>query len=528
MVELRLPNIKGATEREQLIEIKGYLYQLAEQLQFALNNINTSSAQVVTNIPRVSSPISTASTGQSTQATFNSIKSLIIKSAEIVDAYYDEINRRLEGVYVAQSDFGDFAEKTSQEIEETSTSTIQRFENIQVLISNQGSELESVSGELASVSGEIASVSGEVASVKSDLQIIGTDLSYAQQSLVTIGSEIEAIDSYVATVEGEVNALDTSLQTTKTELQSKVETAKSELAGSINSTKSELSGSINTAKETLSSDINSAKEELSGNINSVKTNLEGSIDSAKEELTGSIDNVKNNLEGSIDNAVANANALADAAEEAARGYTDDTASALAGQIGETASDLEGKILDANSRIDDTNGAIEDLGSGLEDANKRLDSTEGALEATKTDLSASIQRVADSVSSTDKLLADAKAQLQGGIDDLEFILTGLKQIVIGVTAYIKSGLLYYTDAGVPVYGIEIGQEVESNGEKVFNKFSRFTSEKLSFYDPNGIEVAYISDKKLYIKQAEITISLKIGGIINLVMSNGDVVKKWAGG
>ena len=460
MVELRLPNIKGATEREQLMEIKAYLYQLTEQLQFALSSIDiSSSSQTVTNIPRISSPVSTASTGASTQATFNSIKSLIIKSAEIVDAYYEEINRRLESVYVAQSDFGDFAERTSQEIEETSTSTTQRFENIQVLITNQGRD--------------IASVSGEVEGVKGELQVIGEDLSYAQQSLVTISGEIEAIDSHVASVEGDVMALDTSLKTTKTELQSTVESTKTELAGSINSTNEELSVSI-------------------------------------------------------DNAVANANALADAAEEAAKGYTDDKASTLAGQIGETASDLKGQIVDTNSRIDDTNGAIEDLGTGLEDANKRIVSAEGAIEAAKSALSGSIQKVADSVSSTEKLLESAKAQLKGSIDDLEFYLSGLMEIVIGVTAYIKSGLLYYTDAGIPVYGIEIGQEVEHNGEKVFNKFSRFTSEKLSFYDPNGIEVAYISDNKLYIKQAEITISLKVGGIISLVKPNGDVVKKWVGG
>ena len=469
MVELRLPNIKGVTEREQLMEIRAYLYQLTEQLQFALNSIENNSSQTVTTLPRVSSPVSTASTGTSTQATFNSIKSLIIKSADIVDAYYEEINRRLESVYVAQSDFGKFAERTSQEIEETSSSTIQRFENIQVIITNQGSELEAVSNEISSVKG--------------DLQIIGEDISYAQNSIISIGKEIETIDGYVATVESEVNALDTSLQTAKTELQGTVETAKNELAGSINSTKAELSGSI--------------------------------------------DNVKTNLEGSIDNAVDNANDLADAAEAAAKGYTDDKTSALAGQIGETASDLKGQIVDTNSRIDDTNGALEDIGSGLRDANKRLDSAEGAIEAAKSALSSSIQRVADSVSETDKLLESAKAQLRGSIDDLTVIVTGLKQVIIGVEAYLKSGLLYYTDAGIPVYGLEIGQTVEVDGAEVFNKYARFTSEKLSFYDQNGIEVAYISDKKLYIKMAHITVSLQLGGIIQLVMSNGDVVKKWVG-
>lgn len=485
--KLRLPDIKG-NEEEQLKQIRSYLYQLVPQLQFALDSLSANSDGLTATpkslLPARANPyaVATLSDGDDTaQTTFNSIKSLIIKSSDIVEAYYEEINRMLKSVYVAQSDFGDFAEKTSQEIKETSTSTTQRFENIQVIITNQA--------------GEIYSVNSELSSVKGSLQTIGEDISYQQKDIITIKDDVDGIASNVVHIEANLGELDTNLRETS---------------------------------QTLSKNIEDAKTELENNVEDAKSELEASIDNTKEEFAGSIDNVKTNLEGSIGNAVANAGALADAAEEAAKGYTDDTASALVGQIGETASDLEGKILDTNSRIDDTNGAIDDLGVGLEDANKRLDSTEGALEAAKSDLSNSIQRVADSVSSTDKLLADAKAQLQGGIDDLEFILSGLKQIVIGVTAYIKSGLLYYTDAGIPVYGIEIGQEVETGGEKVFNKFSRFTSEKLSFYDPNGIEVAYISDKKLYIKQAEITISLKVGGIISLVLPNGDVVKKWAGG
>lgn len=471
-IELRLPNITGVTEKEQLLQIKSYLYQLSQELQYAFETVNktsgtSESTPSVTNQPYPGFTSSSGTESGNAQVTFAAMKSLIIKSADIVNAYYAEINKRLEGIYVAQSDFGEFAERTSQEIEETSASTIQRFENIQVIIDEA---IDSANGEFSSVYGSI--------------QTIGEDLSYQQQDIITIKENVEGISSEVVNLEVSIGDLDASLQETS--------------------------------------------ENLSKNINDTKTELEDSLDSAKEDLSDSINDVKTNLEGNIDNAIANANALADAAEAAAKGYTDDTANALAGQIGETASDLKGQIVDTNSRIDDTNGAIEDLGTGLKDANKRIVSAEGALEAAKSALSSSIQKVADSVSETDKLLESAKAQLKGSIDDITILVTGLKQTIIGVEAYLKSGLLYYTDAGIPVYGLEIGQTVEVSGTAVFNKYARFTSEKLSFYDQNGIEVAYISDNKLYIKQAEITISLKVGGIISLVLPNGDVVKKWAGG
>lgn len=399
-VQLRLPDISGS-DREQLVKIRSYLYQVIPQLEFALNNIGTSSSQVATPTPRSLIPTNTLSDANA-QSTFNAIKSLIIKSADIVEAYYEEINRKLEGVYVAQSDFGDYAEKTSQEIEANSTSTTQKFENIQVIITNHDSDISSIAG---------------------NLETIGQDLSYAQNNIVTINSNIDELGGYVATVEEEVSSLDTSLQTTKQELQTSVQNTKTELSGAINSTKEELSG----------------------------------------------------------------------------------------------------------RIDNTNGNVAGLGDGLNDTNTKLADVDRDLQDSKEIINEGIQSVQDSVTGVNALLEDAKAQLQGSLDDLQFYVTGLQDIIIGATAYLKSGLLYYTDAGIPVYGLEIGQSVtdEVTGTEVFNKYARFISEKLSFYDSNGIEVAYISDKKLFIRMAEITVSFQIGGLIDLVMANGDVVTKWVG-
>lgn len=104
---------------------------------------------------------------------------------------------------------------------------------------------------------------------------------------------------------------------------------------------------------------------------------------------------------------------------------------------------------------------------------------------------------------------------------------LEHSVIETNAHINSGLLYYDDAGVPVYGLEIGQRNEIDGEEVFNKYARFTSDKLAFYDHNGNEVAYISDRKLYITHVQITGSLLQGGFKKLSLANGGTVTKWVG-
>lgn len=89
------------------------------------------------------------------------------------------------------------------------------------------------------------------------------------------------------------------------------------------------------------------------------------------------------------------------------------------------------------------------------------------------------------------------------------ISNLKSSIIEVNARIKSGLLYYDDEGVPIYGLEVGQVNDVDGVEVFNKYARFTSERLTFYDKNDTEVAYISDYKLYISNAQITGTLTLG-------------------
>jgi hypothetical protein len=131
--DFRLPSITGVTEREQLAQIKNFLYQHIEQLQFALNSIGSVNTTVV--VSPTSRPTS-SQTPASSEATFNSIKALIIKSADIVNAYYDVINSRLESEYVAQSDFGEYAQQNSQEITQNATSIEQLFSNVQQITTN--------------------------------------------------------------------------------------------------------------------------------------------------------------------------------------------------------------------------------------------------------------------------------------------------------------------------------------------------------------------------------------------------------
>lgn len=119
------------------------------------------------------------------------------------------------------------------------------------------------------------------------------------------------------------------------------------------------------------------------------------------------------------------------------------------------------------------------------------------------------------------------QLYNNFQQIIGDFASLSQAMIEVNAHINSGLLYENDDGVPIYGLEIGQRTEIDGVETFNKFARFTADKLSFYDPNGIEVAYISDQRLHIAHADIQSSMTMGGFRDTVQSDGSVVTRWIG-
>lgn len=133
-----------------------------------------------------------------------------------------------------------------------------------------------------------------------------------------------------------------------------------------------------------------------------------------------------------------------------------------------------------------------------------------------------------VEATEQALEATSTKLEQMFTHLQEIITDIENVehtLIEVNAHIKSGLLYYDEQGAPVYGLEIGQRTEIEGEEVFNQFARFTADKLSFFDSNGVEAAYISDKKLYIRHVEIIGTFTIGGFVSEVRPDGSVVRRW---
>lgn len=137
-IDIRLPNITASTEAGKLQQMQSYMYQLVEQLNWALNNIDLTGSGGNESLVKASSASPT--TQDDPISNFNSIKGLIIKSADIVTAYYEEIDNllKLSGEYVAQSDFGTFKEESSNQLSATDKQLRQDLVDKQTIYDENG------------------------------------------------------------------------------------------------------------------------------------------------------------------------------------------------------------------------------------------------------------------------------------------------------------------------------------------------------------------------------------------------------
>ena len=101
------PFPSGSTE-EKLAAQYTYLFQMAQQLNLALEQFDGASSRL-----RSDSIAAQQASASDTARQVNTLKSLIIKTADTVERRMDQLSAQLSGEYVAQSDFGTYVEQLS-------------------------------------------------------------------------------------------------------------------------------------------------------------------------------------------------------------------------------------------------------------------------------------------------------------------------------------------------------------------------------------------------------------------------------
>lgn len=119
------PRFAGEPEA-QLGQMHTWLFQLVEQLNVAMSVVQAqdgAAAQQGTDGGKDSN----VPTADDLNSQRDQLKSLIVKTADIVRLEMQREIRRLESSYLALSDFGEYREDISREIEETASGTVESY-----------------------------------------------------------------------------------------------------------------------------------------------------------------------------------------------------------------------------------------------------------------------------------------------------------------------------------------------------------------------------------------------------------------
>lgn len=135
-ININLPKITATNPTEQIRQMQSYLFQMTEQLNWALSTIETSVNNVASSAVKFEQREEISE--KEAEDTFNSIKALIIKSADIVQAYEETIMEDFNGRYFADSDFGTYIEETSRSVEENSKGVNEVYTNVQTITDKVG------------------------------------------------------------------------------------------------------------------------------------------------------------------------------------------------------------------------------------------------------------------------------------------------------------------------------------------------------------------------------------------------------
>ena len=140
--KFQLPPITSETSIDKL---RSYLMQMTEQLEYALNNLETSN--FTENTKKELSKNSTTIAQETADSSAEVIKALIVKTAEVIESKVDSVEQTLHGEITAQSaQFGTYREETDNRIEANANAITANYTNVQTMISATNDNLAITQG----------------------------------------------------------------------------------------------------------------------------------------------------------------------------------------------------------------------------------------------------------------------------------------------------------------------------------------------------------------------------------------------
>jgi hypothetical protein len=123
---LSRPPVLSPDKADGVRQMQSYLFRLSGELNYILShlsvdNFEESAKQVI------SGAVSENRISETMQSQYSALKSIIVKTADVVQAQYEQLSSKLQGEYVATSEFGQYTESTLNALLADSTGLFQHF-----------------------------------------------------------------------------------------------------------------------------------------------------------------------------------------------------------------------------------------------------------------------------------------------------------------------------------------------------------------------------------------------------------------
>ena len=268
------------------------------------------------------------------------------------------------------------------------------------------------------------------------------------------------------------------------------------------------------------SDFGVYKEETDRRI---EENAKGTLDyfTFKQEISPKVETLENDV-ATATNTANEAVERADALETDVENVSNAT-NAVTERTDALETDIE-NVSNATNAVTDRANAIENTineqQSGLNEISQRVSGAEADITASQQAIRDNEALIKSEEQKREEEIARTDNEIEALKENVDSISDKLGKYQVNTEQFIRTGLLYYEKAvidgvevSIPRIGVAIGENLTTitiedpeTGEKkeVLSRqglYTTYTSDKLSFY-LNDVEVAYISNGKLYISEAEI--------------------------
>ena len=148
MVQMETPPLLRGTEQEQLAQLRSYLFQAAQHLNLALNDLSMDSfGKDVQEAIQAGGTQSAEKVQTSVDQTASALNDLIIKTANVIYQQMDVLETVLRSEYVAVSDFGQYQEEIESRLTQTAENTTAAYDYTAKISADTASQQTELAGD---------------------------------------------------------------------------------------------------------------------------------------------------------------------------------------------------------------------------------------------------------------------------------------------------------------------------------------------------------------------------------------------